>query len=304
MQKFIILQLDPMPPFYCSRLTRAGAHLAEMLEELGRPIISSYDLHRLIQGMHREHGKKLRLRRETPTRDDYKRLQRQLRHANVIRRDQDYGTRFRVLAVSDLPADEIVCLVDRLCHVSHLSAMQRWGMTDRVPKALMITRPDNGTAQARLRDIMAEEGGKTPFPPRNPLHPEKVRHRPVQVHESKYPGTSIRNRNSFMRLATASQTFLDMLREPDLCGGMSHVLDVWRTHADIHLEGVVKAVDASGSAIVKCRAGYIIEEILGLENGRVETWKAFAQRGGSRRLDPSRKFVPEHSESWMISLNA
>ena len=84
---------------------------------------------------------------------------------------------------------------------------------------------------------------------------------------------------------------------------MSHVLDAWEEHAGTYLDEIVAAVDTATSGLAKSRAGYILEERLGLHHRGIERWKAFAQRGGSRKLDPARDFAPPFSEKWMISLN-
>ena len=258
--------------------------------------------------MHREAPRRqLYLRRETPTLDDYNRLRSMLREANVIGTDRDYGRRgvIRVMAVPDLPAEDVICLVDPTCYVSHLSAMQRWGLTDRRSDALMMTRPDRRTVAAQLRIRMAEglaEDEVTHFL-KIVRHPARVRSRPVRMHESKAAGASIQSRGSDARLSTIGQTFLDMLQEPGLCGGMAHILDIWDEHAGIYLDDIVSAVDTAASGLVKSRAGYILEERLGLQHPDIERWKAFGQRGSSRKLDPAKPFAPTYSETWMISLN-
>ena len=167
----------------------------------------------------------------------------------------------------------------------------------------MITRPDDRIIRLRMMKVEAAEGS-LPVPPRNVRHPAVVRKRPVQVHSTIRPTSFVQDRNSFTRVSTVGQLFLDTLLKPELCGGMPHVLDVWLEHAARHLDSIVEAVESCGSPIVKCRAGYILEERLEMQNPQVETWKACAQRGGSRRLDPSRPFSSEHSETWMISINA
>ena len=120
---------------------------------------------------------------------------------------------------------------------------------------------------------------------------------------SRVAGRSVRERNSFSRVATIGQTFLDMLQHPDLYGGMAHVLEVRDEHAITYLDHIIAAV-SSASSVVTCRAGYIIEERPGVKDPGVEEWHDCAQRGGSCRLDPGRPYIPEWSEKWMISLNA
>ena len=284
--------------------TRAEVRLIEMLEERGKPIINAREFFRLIQCMYTESRvRKLYLRKQQATVDDYGRFRSRLLFANAIRVDHDYRSRLRILAVPDLPADDIVCLADPFCHVSHLSAMQRWGFTNRRPKALVITRPDDRIIKLRMMEVEADEGS-VPLPPRNVHHPAVVRKRPIQVHSTKRPTSFVQDRNSFTRVSTVGQAFLDTLLKPDLCGGMPHVLDVWQEHAARHFDTIVEAVEDCGSPIIKCRAGYILEERLEMQNPQVVAWKAFAQRGGSRRLDPSKQFSSGHSETWMISINA
>ena len=237
-----------------------------------------------------------------------------LKDKNIIRPDLDYPQHYRVVAVPDLPSDDIICLLDRFCHISHLSAMQRWNLTDRAPDPLIISRPDDKTVAKKATFIMEKEDSEIPWkhrPDRTPassfhlhnlVHPRQVRNRPVKLHRSRHIGSSVRGRSGFIRISTIGQTFLDMLLRPTLCGGMDHVLDVWDEHAANHLSSIISAVN-SASSIIKCRAGYIIEERLGVRDQRVEKWKSSAQRGGSRVLDSKRPYAPVWSETWMISLN-
>ena len=301
--------MPKQPPWTYRRrkLTRADKYLADLLEKNGKPIITQFEFFRIIRQVYREsYSKKLYLRRKIPDYDDYSRLRSKLNMAGVIRPDRDYRTRvLRVLAVSDLPAENITCLVDPTCYVSHLSAMQRWGLTDRNPAALILTRPDRKTAAAQLQ-TMAEgldEDGTNPFRLNIVGHPPRVRNRAVHVYQSKTAGKSVPIRGEDARLSTIGQTFLDMLQKPDLCGGMSHVLDVWEEHAETFLDEVVTAVDTATRGLIKSRAGHILEERLGLRHQRIESWREFSQRGGSRKLDPAKGYAAMYSEKWMISLN-
>ena len=293
---------------YPRRLTLAGGYLAALLEENGKPVLSQFDFFGIIRRMYRDSsGKRLYLRSGTPNRGDYVRLRSMLQNAGVIGTDPDYRARaIRVLSISDLPAEDIVCLIDPTCYVSHLSAMQRWGLTNRRPEALALTRPDRKTAAERLlayrTEVMGEDGADT-FPLSIIGHPASVRGRVVRVYESRAAGAHLTIRGSNVRLATIGQTFLDMLQRPGLCGGMPHVLESWEEHAGIYLDEIVAAVDTAASGLVKSRAGYILEERLGLHHRGIKRWKAFGRRGGSRKLDPAKSFAPTFSETWMLSVN-
>ena len=134
-------------------------------------------------------------------------------------------------------------------------------------------------------------------------HATKVRRRPVAWHDIRHPGEAVQVRDSTVRMAKIGQTFMDMLMENQWCGGMSHVLDVWDEHARTYLEDIITAIEQAPKKLVKVRAGYILDERLKIHDPRIESWRAFAQRGSSQKLDPSREFAPTFSEKWMLSLN-
>ena len=285
------------------RLWGMAAQTAEALEERSAPVMTAWDLFVLMRSAYSDAG------RSVPPPHTLAGICGAVRRAGIIAPDRDYPGHWRVTAVADRPADDIVCLLDRFCRISHLSAMQRWGLTDRQPQALMLTRPDDKTAGRKVIDIMETEIPRTQrhalgaFRLSNVAHPEYVRHRPVRLHRSRQGGSAVAERGGFARVSTIGQTFLDTLRRPGLCGGMAHVLDVWDEHAGAYLTHIIAAVE-SAEAVVKCRAGHIIEERLGVSDTRVAAWRAYARRGGSSRLDPARPYAPVWSETWMISLNA
>ena len=289
------------------KLSLAGKYLSNRIAERGEPVITPFEFFHIVWRMYRASESKLYLRSDTPNQKDCEHLRSMLRKARITAPDPDYGGRvIRILSVPDQPAEVIVCLVDPTVHISHLSAMQRWGLTNRVPHALMLTRPDRATANAQREKRMSEildESEDNPYSLNVVSHPANVRRQSIHVHDSKAAGAWVRNRRDNTRLSTIGQTFLDMLQKPDLCGGMGHVLDVWEEHAKTYLDEIVQAVDAASSKLVKSRAGYIIEERLKLPHPQVESWKALSQRGGSRKLDPTKAFVPTYSDTWMISLN-
>lgn len=277
-----------------------------------QPVITDYDVFRRAAGLI-----EARLWNETPIKYlpkawDQRRLRsllNRLVRQQTLAQDRDFrsGVWRVVQATRSGTADEVACIADPFCYVSHLSAMQRYGLTDRSPTALHLTTPAREIWN-RLRDTkIATELTAPPEDPTTLLvrfgFKEKLRRRPVVVHETRHPTTPASIRGERTRITTIGQTFVDMLSEPLLCGGMHHVLDTWDRHAESWLEEIIPAVETTETKIAKVRAGYILSERLGLKDPRISAWQAFAQRGGSRKLDPDAAYAPVFSEAWMISLN-
>lgn len=210
---------------------------------------------------------------------------------------------------------DAVCLADDYCSLAYLSAMQRWGISERNPKALLLHRPSGQLLHEMIDEKIqrdAEQFG---------LEVEQMVVKPVKSPSALYAGpwgsqveivqdkkqraiTSLRGSNT--RISTLSQTFVDTLAKPEHCGGMSHVIDVWEEHMPgmkrQHIDELMSLL-LQGSPIVKVRAGYLLEERLGLSVEGLEQLSKSAQRGGSRVLDPQKPFAPTFSEKWMLSLN-
>lgn len=277
------------------------------------PVITDYGIYRLGYELANERAWEGQSLKYVPQGWDEKRsrnLTKRLVSRRSLVQDQDFrsGVWRVVQATRAGTAEEVACLADPFCYVSHLSAMQRYGLTDRSPEALHITRPSRPVWNAMKMEKLANElpseqvreaaGVLFQFG----LNPT-LRRRPVETHETKYPAPTTLVRGEQTRVVEIGQTFVDMLAEPHLCGGIHHALDVWERSAEDWIDPIIAAVDAENASIVKVRAGYILTERLGLTDTRIEAWKAFAQRGGSRKLDPDAPYAPVFSEAWMLSLN-
>ena len=286
--------------------TRTETYLANSLRLEGLPTITPYSFFCKLQAMYEE-SQNLYLKHDSPNSADYSRFIKKLYKSGLVRYDNDYGNRLiRILDVSEQSPGDIVCLADPLCYISHLSAMQQWGLTDRSPRFLMFTRPDRKTATALYTKIMGNS--QYPLPPKHLrlhhiVHPDTVRGLSLRVFESKSSGAYAKAPGTNVRVATIGQTFLDMLRHPRWCGGMVHVLDVYDEHAVRWSEEIINAVETCNSNLVKSRAGYILEERLGVSDKLIDSWKTLSQRGGSRKLDPLKDYAPVYSDTWMISIN-
>ena len=221
--------------------------------------------------------------------------------------DADFGGEvYRVAAVTEAPSAEAVAiLVDPYCYVSHGSAVHLHGLSSKRPSPLHLSTPERRQWRARrAADIaalgLADVADRLSY---NRVHfSDRLRRRSVVLHETSSPAATIAL--GPVRVSTLGATFLDTLAEPARCGGMGEVLKLWDQHARSYLAEIVAAVDQVETKILKVRAGYILTERLGLEQPEISVWQAFAQRGGSRKLDPDRPYAPIYSERWMLSLNA
>ena len=230
----------------------------------------------------------------------------QLRAKNAIRRlearralvsDSDFTSGvWRVTQATRAgSAEEVACIADPFAYVSHLSAMQRYGLSDRSPQALHLTTPKRDRwnalrSERALRDLPEVQRLESPILNR-PGFRDTIRRRPVVVHVSSHPWTPSRVSGEETRITSIGQTFADMLTEPSLCGASQWVQEI------------TAAIDQLDVRIVKVRAGYILSEVMDIDHPALHNWEKFAQRGGSRKLDPDAEYAPEFSERWMISIN-
>jgi predicted transcriptional regulator of viral defense system len=287
-----------------------------LLRDRGQAVVTDYGLFLLISqlfALRVYEDERINIRLDRPDLGHLRRLQSALFAASILSHDNDLlTTAHRVLIVPDEPAAHIVCETDPLAYLSHLSAMQHHGLTDRNPAGISLARPARKHWRGMLLDHLEATGAQIPASEgrrllQRPPFPAQIRGQTVAVHEMSEPGAWVALKDSPLRVATIGQTFIDTISHPAWCGGMAHVLDVWEEHAPVFLDEIIDATEKTDRKIVKVRAGYILQERLGITDGRVEVWTRFAQRGGSQLLDASRPYTvgqtPKFSDKWMISIN-
>lgn len=309
-----------------------GIALRKILVDRKHPVVTEYELFLELRALMRVgefEGEALRLRKDQEaTREDLRRRVRDLVKNRYLRPDEDfYGTQqdryasnqhFKVWRISDLPdgsADDIAALVDPFCYISHLSAMQRHGLTNRNPAALHLSTLSAPLwREARDQRVLADYGhpleiAESATRPAGAVPLEKIklpsplRGRSIELHTTKYPAETRPIRGSYARIATIGDVFAQMLDSPEDCGGMAHVIEIWAKESGPFIDQIIKAVDNNHTDIVKVRAGYLLEVLLSINDPRVDAWQQFAQRGSSRKLDASKPYLPTFSEKWMLSVN-
>ena len=177
-----------LPTKYPERLTRLGIAISDRLEKSELSIITNYTLFLEVRALYHS-GEKLYLRKSIPTRADYHRIRQNLLDANVLSPDRNYHHRaYRVNGNTDRSAEDICCLADPFCYVSHLSAMERYGLTDRRPKTLHISTPRGKTLKKLIQDKMTADYGENSnhsvdevLPLQGISHPRQVRRQELTV---------------------------------------------------------------------------------------------------------------------------
>jgi predicted transcriptional regulator of viral defense system len=127
----------------------------------------------------------------------------------------------------------------------------------------------------------------------------KTLYRHASIHLGAF--TVVKDRS--LRVSTIGRTFLDMLRKPDLCGGIYHVLEIYEEYAERYLRLIVDEIERHGTSIDKVRTGYVLDERCGLSHPTIDGWLDFVQRGGSRKLYAEAEYSPVFSEKWSLSIN-
>jgi len=289
--------------------------LALELEKLAIPAVLRYDVARLVWNLYRAQshgGQDLGIRRETPDSRALARLEKALLNDAVLRPIAGFPKRsvYALFGGNLNDYRAVCCSVDPFCYVSHLSAMEYHGITDRLPEQLYISSPP-GTqwtsfAIQRMSKDLGEDLEKyesAGLPLLRRVAFTKIGARTVHRYASSHHGAYRSIKDTPVRVATIGRTFLDMLREPGLCGGILHVLEVFQEHAPANRRLIFDELDQQGSPIDKVRAGYILEELCKIQDPRIESWIQFAARGGSRKLDATSEYSSRFSERWCLSLN-
>ena len=242
----------------------------------------------------------------------FQRLREDLLGLAVLTPTKDFPREkvYNIVGKAEPSPEEIVCSVDPFAYISHLSAMAYHGLTNRIPKTVFLTTPPTPMWQKFARQKMQKDIGErlrqylnAGLPKLVQVKMEKVQKRPISRYASAHRGAFKSVKGKELRTATIGRTFLDMLRGPALCGGIGHVIEVFRENATKYEPLIVETIDRHGTLIEKARAGYILEELCKVQNPTVDKWARTAQRGGSRKLDPHSEYSPHYSERWSLSLN-
>lgn len=284
------------------------------LGDINDPVITRYQLGLIVFRLYKlkkYKGEPINLQKSFAEAQDFSKYVNRLLDEGVLNHHKNFPrTVYSLLGRSKDSSDEVACTIDPFCYVSHLSAMSYHGLSDRMPSKLFISSPapmDWKTfAEEQMKKDLKDDYGEyceNGLPKLLRIQMKKIGKTEIHRVNSKHQGAYKNVKDRSLRVSTIGRTFLDMLRNPELCGGINHVLEVFDEYANQYLKLITDEIDNNGNKIDKVRAGYIIDERLNIKNGIVQKWAQFAQRGGSRKLDSSTEYVPKWSDKWCISIN-
>lgn len=202
--------------------------------------------------------------------------------------------------------EEVLLEANPYAALSHLTALVFHRLTDELPKVITAVAPAVGTGDQLPLGTDPRDWAGLPFP--NGRTPSRVLGRPLTWSRPKperYFGVAIYQPRGYpVRVTTPERTLLDGLLAPELCGGFGNVLQAWALAREtLSLDTLVSYVDRFEIAVLRQRAGFVLEE-LGLMHPDIERWRARARRGGSSRLVASAPYASTFNERWNLSLNA
>lgn len=229
--------------------------------------------------------------------------------SNILRshRESFYSSAFFLIAGKQKSTEEeIVCALAPFGALSHLSAMFVHGITDRIPNKIYYTAPADTVWRSQYLRYLQNKGIDGPIPSYFSLAPMvsgDIFNRPIQIRKTADEIPIIKIRNSPLRVTTIGKTFVDMLRDPSMCGGEDHVLDVFINEASRFQNEILTYAEQKGRAIDRSRIGFIFDKILEIKEPRIEQWKREQVRGGSKKLSPNFSFSSIFDEGWCLSIN-
>lgn len=296
---------------------KIGRAVALEIGRLNQPVVTLHQIAVVIFNLYLTgtcKGEKIaHLSKTRADRSDCTRIVRKLVSLGVLEESRSvrHNEVFNLLGRDRGTPEEIACSVDPFAYISHMSAMEWHGLTDRIGRTMIYSSPPPKNWHRFAREKLQKEVGKDHLhdyliknlPRLKRLNFKKIGRMSIHRYVGEHLGAFTSVQGQCTRVSTIGRTFLDMIREPDLCGGIYHVLDVYNEHGRRYLKLIVDDIDRHGRKIDKIRAGYILDERMNVHEPRIDGWRKFAQRGGSRKLSSGSPYSSEYSEKWSLSTN-
>ena len=206
--------------------------------------------------------------------------------------------------LEDSSDEKPICSFYEYGYIGYLSALHIHGLTDRFPKIInyvVFSRSEWKEKYFFKNDFLKIYGKKYIMPvyPVNGNLPDKI----LKIKNDSNVKDFITKSDGIIRVRTIEALFIDCLREPDLCGGLDHVIDIYEEYGENFSNKLIDYTDKNGSLIDKARVGFILEKFCEVQSNRFQFWKKQMIRGGSRTFYSKNSHSSWYDPEWCISLN-
>lgn len=220
------------------------------------------------------------------------------------------GTGALLPGQAPLSAIDVLVEANPAATLSHITALHFHGLTEDMPGPIHLSAPIDRPTQATLCCGVSEEEWEE-------LGHNAITYRkPTSIYGAEVVWHRIRNNRligirdylrsgSSVRAMTPERVLLEGLMSPEWCGGLSGVFKSWAMALDtIDLKHLIECAEAIGSAVLRQRAGFLLERG-GVHHSTLDRWATEARGGGSAKLDPHAPFgsITQVDERWKISIN-
>ena len=283
---------------------------------LNQPVITAYELGLLIYNLYvskKYLGESITsIRKDYPSSAVYRGKIKSLLSLGILNQNKNFSENkvFNILGKKNLNPQEIICSVDPFCYISHLSAMEWHGLTNRFSKTIFITTPSPKDWSIFAKQEMQKDIGDylhlyvdSGLPQLQKINCRKINGLHLNRYSSSHLGAFKSIKDSSLRVSTIGRTFLDMVKDPKICGGIRHVVDTYENSGQQYSTLIINEAEQHANLIEKTRIGYLLDELCNIKDDTLEKWAKNVKRGGSRKLDPNAEYSSEYSEKWCLSLN-
>ena len=203
---------------------------------------------------------------------------------------------------------ETLCALYPYGYISHLSAMEWYGLTDKIPVDIYFTTCSPSDWRHRATEDIDIEDAHL-FDPKSfaAKYPRNIKldGRQIVISSETHYVEPLEVSESPLRVSAIGKTFIDMLRDPQKSGGEEHVLEVFLEHGKKYSSLIITALEKYGRKIDRARTGFVLDKMLGIKSSKLEFLRLESSktRGSSKVLSPNRPFASEYDEDWSLSLN-
>jgi len=215
---------------------------------------------------------------------------------------------------------DLICSIFPNTYIHFLSAMRGYSFTDRIPRKIQLVVPNRQIWKKFAHEYIEQHRSEYKYINKlSPANTSSIEYRkekflPVYPSKNKYFNKILLDITTTATLSPSIKSgvgtkiidvgdlFVEMLNSPDQCGGIQHVIDIYKDYAKFFIKDIIRAGEVS-HYLTQARIGFIFEYILNIKNDEIMNWKKNQSRGGSRKFLANKPFSNFISLEWNLSLN-